>query len=678
MATRLSPPVSPGGGRKSAESSASSGTHFGSRPLTPSEYAHAQALVTATLARQYKPTDNDHSEHEIQLADFEVKIRQYILDLLQPTIRRTAALEHEFTAVQEDVAIKSAQIAELMRVSSRVEQQMSTVDGFRAELSRFDAERRQWQAEATEGLATMKQDQDAFRYQMERQDASIHSAHRTVDRIAGELGRIQEVADGLRAHTDKRLGAHNNTLNTFKTELEVKLVSLESRHNKLCDDLWGEETGLAKLTHDLDKTNEIVNTMTADLHLMRHDKASISQLQAIQEEASPHHAPSNRVWANDDDASGIIQVNTFTNEANANVNTLKQTVDRMMNDLKEHFRTATNTVAAHNAAMLQEAADFLWLRAMPLGAYPGISFTLPLLHEHDSATPSSASDTAARPIAGRQRRRDRNTSEVEIKQLQHALENVPGTEPWRMAGLEHLSGVIWTIALGPVQCERAASASGSSDCNQLIRQPAYQATSFIRLDQQDNDDRGKVALMGYKAEMSFIVRLQCDDASFVTMAGGKDKAAAKMPAKARAAPIMSVDQRCLSCSGKANTVLAGLVDSVFDQRVVLSSCIVIVYYWFHLTGRRKFYNRNDLLDLRGKLLLQAHDSLQNGPIPQLIRLARPVSFHKTDYFESKPAGIPSGGVVADLLAAAKSPSPPLAKAEDSERPRSRNSTPRLG
>lgn len=27
----------------------------------------------------------------------------------------------------------------------------------------------------------------------------------------------------------------------------------------------------------------------------------------------------------------------------------------MMSDMKEHFQTATNTVAAHNAAMLQEA-----------------------------------------------------------------------------------------------------------------------------------------------------------------------------------------------------------------------------------------------------------------------------------------------------------------------------------
>lgn len=47
-------------------------------------------------------------------------------------------------------------------------------------------------------------------------------------------------------------------------------------------------------------------------------------------------------------------MNNFTLETNQNVTVLQQTVDRMMSDVKEHFQTATNTVAAHNSAMLQE------------------------------------------------------------------------------------------------------------------------------------------------------------------------------------------------------------------------------------------------------------------------------------------------------------------------------------
>lgn len=65
--------------------------------------------------------------------------------------------------------------------------------------------------------------------------------------------------------------------------VQVKLVNLENRYNKLSDDLWGEETGgpvactgrlmadflhtivqwegLAKVMHDLSRTNEVVATL---------------------------------------------------------------------------------------------------------------------------------------------------------------------------------------------------------------------------------------------------------------------------------------------------------------------------------------------------------------------------------------------------------------------------------
>lgn len=52
---------------------------------------------------------------------------------------------------------------------------------------------------------------------------------------------------------------------------QVKLVSLENRDNKLSDDLWGEETGLAKVMHDLSRTNEVVAALRA---FKSHQKAS--------------------------------------------------------------------------------------------------------------------------------------------------------------------------------------------------------------------------------------------------------------------------------------------------------------------------------------------------------------------------------------------------------------------
>ncbi|CAJ1373719.1 unnamed protein product [Effrenium voratum] len=121
-------------------------------------------------------------------------------------------------------------------------------------------------------------DIDLFRYELERMDASVQGTQRTVDRVVGELGRVQDVGDSLRADTEKRLCQQNKMLNVFKTDLEVKLVSLENRYNKLSDDVWGEETGLAKVMHDLSRTNEVVTSMSTEFSSMKHDKARESLL----------------------------------------------------------------------------------------------------------------------------------------------------------------------------------------------------------------------------------------------------------------------------------------------------------------------------------------------------------------------------------------------------------------
>ncbi len=35
-------------------------------------------------------------------------------------------------------------------------------------------------------------------------------------------------------------------MSSLKSDLEVKQIMLETKHNQLADELWGEETGLAK------------------------------------------------------------------------------------------------------------------------------------------------------------------------------------------------------------------------------------------------------------------------------------------------------------------------------------------------------------------------------------------------------------------------------------------------
>ena len=53
-------------------------------------------------------------------------------------------------------------------------------------------------------------------------DSSVQGAQRTVDRVVGELGRVQDIGDALRADTEKRLQQQKKMLNVFKTDLEAR------------------------------------------------------------------------------------------------------------------------------------------------------------------------------------------------------------------------------------------------------------------------------------------------------------------------------------------------------------------------------------------------------------------------------------------------------------------------
>merc|ERR1719199_2124995 len=134
---------------------------------------------------------------------------------------------------------------------------------------------------------------------------------------------MQEGSETLRQHVDLRLSQSSKVLNSAKTDLEVKIIALETKHHRLSDELWGEETGLARATMNITKTNDLVMSLSEEMKRMQHDKANISQLEAVQDD-----------------------VNELIRDANCNVTMLKQTVDTMVNDVKSHFKTATNTVAA--------------------------------------------------------------------------------------------------------------------------------------------------------------------------------------------------------------------------------------------------------------------------------------------------------------------------------------------
>lgn len=498
------------------------------------------------------------------------------------------------------------------RLSLRVDQQVMAISGYQTELARWDKERQEWQATAAENSTAIRQDIDSFRHRLERQDSSIHSVQRTTDRVIGELGRVQETCDALRDHVELRLNQQTRLVNTSKTDMEVKLVDLEIRINKLGDDLWGEETGMSKVVYDLATTNEAVNTVATELKSMRLDKANVRQLQAVQEE-----------------------VNRFMQDANSNVSTLRETVDRMLSDMKAHFKTATNTVAAHNASMLQEVrssyqkelSEVGKLRDLVQGFMADERMMTERLQQSLMQSQQSTEVMVQKVVAdfedfSKSRRRDRNSGETELKSVLEQLAALKQSSTTLATSMEHLGSVIWMV----VQSERASSA----------------------LDVQDHADRARVALVGFKDPVS------APGVAKVSAKGKKDgerPTSSDQPGIGPNGGVINLDQRCLSCSGNGQTVLSGF------------KMACLQYMPGPVTFARKTYDRGDLLNARERLLDQAHEALQHGPGSNVPRDTLGSSFR-----DSGSASVQAGSLAAIAVAS-------ITGMEQSEmRPHSRSSS----
>eukprot|EP00929_Paragymnodinium_shiwhaense_P032649 TRINITY_DN18069_c0_g1_i1.p1 TRINITY_DN18069_c0_g1~~TRINITY_DN18069_c0_g1_i1.p1 ORF type:complete len:671 (-),score=226.57 TRINITY_DN18069_c0_g1_i1:228-2240(-) len=539
------------------------------------------------------------AEREVEFAELETRIRKYNLDLLQPTIRKTSMMEQVVADLREEFSKTAALVAELTRTSAKVENQVLAVESFREEMSKWDSERREAQASFVENMSTMKQDLDMFRYSLEREDASIHSIQRTVDRAVEEIQRVQAASDTLQTHVNARIGQQNKLLNGTKADLEVRLIALETKHNRLSDELWGEATGLTKVTRDLSKTDETVAFLSKEILRMEHEKAHVSQLEAIQGE-----------------------VNRGIGETNANVFTLKKTLDTMLSDVKDHFKTATNTVAAHSATMLSEVRNSYQVELERSASLRSECTKFMDEARQEIKELSEQMNTSSASVANdlrlvksdvdevsKLRKRDRGNTELEARQLAEQVQLARKSADSMASAVEHLSTVI-TIML---ESERAACA----------------------LYMQDDVDRAKVALVGFRDGAKEVKDGSISRQSTRAPSSGRSTRVSPLPSVAgtprkerpgtagtepdrpndKAAPddgsgpVISVDQRCLSCSGQGQTVLSGF------------KMACLQYAPGPVTYERKTYARSELLDLREQLLHQALEALTTGP----SKMAEPAS-----------------------------------------------------
>lgn len=485
-----------------------------------------------------------------------------VTDLMQPTVQRTSILQGDFETLKGIVSQHTKSLHEVSLTQVKAQEQVSTIDRFKEEMAKWDTQRRAQEVKLNESLQTCRDELEGFRYSIEQKESALHQLNRSVDRTVQELNRLQDAQAELRQYCEDRIDEQSKRRNHDRSELDVKIAALELRHDALTDELWSEETGLAKATGELKKTNLLVSKLEETTKELQTGKAEKLELDRVREE-----------------------VGKLVRTANSSMTSLRQTVGNVVHDVKEHFRTASQTIASHNAGFIQEVrasyqdelANTAQLRNEVEGFLEKTRTDISAIDQRVAEATVRASALAAEAREevdelNRKRKRDKTSSDNELKALKKRLGGVFDNSDAVLRGTEHIHEVM----------------------RMLLESDRLQSS----LERQDALDRKKIALFGVRDEEA-----RGGSAPSESQRTRPEGRSGKSPAPLRGKkdPVVRVDTRCLSCSGQSPLVL-----SAFKM-----ACLKYEASPVEHDGR--VHDREDLLSQRQLLLKRAYESLVTGP-----------------------------------------------------------------
>lgn len=513
---------------------------------------------------------DERAQLEVVLASMETRLRAMISDLMQPTIAKTSNVMADLETMKGIVSQHTRGLQEVQLGQLKALEQVATIASFREDMTKWDTQRRSHESQVEESLQGMQQKLEAYRYSLEQKESVLHHLHRNVERSAMELNRLNDAQEVSKELLEGRIDEQSRKINLEKAETEVRIAGLELKLAALTDELWGEETGLAKVAGELKKAHSSFEKLEAAVDALQEGKAEAAQLDKLRTE-----------------------VGKMVHEANASVSSMRQTVGNVVNDVREHFRTASQTISAHNATFITEVRQHYQvelekaasLRKEVLDFMQQVERNIQDQDARVAETAAKASALAAEAREeveelNRRRKRDRTSSDNELKALKKRLGGVFDNSDAVLKGIEHLYDVIQMMLEGEF--------IGSS------------------LEMQDAIDKKKIALMGVKDDETMLARTYQSEPqrprpecrAQTTPGGPRERRTATANPQE---PVVRVNNKCLSCSGQAPLVL-----SAFKM-----ACLQ--YAPSPVEHEMRLHDRGDLLQRRHNLLQRCKGALNAGP-----------------------------------------------------------------
>jgi len=499
-----------------------------------------------------------------EAAEIENRLRSHVLALLEPTLRKQGILDAKQREFQSVVDGMSETMFELRKSSEALDVLKATVESFRAELAAWDKDRRGHEQKSNSSLNLQSMEIDALRASGEKRSGDLAAAQRSLAKLVSRFEASTEESEELRRYCTERLDLLRDKHNKLRAEFEDSRMAEQLGQHRLQDGQTRLETSIGHLHSELERASTRATSAVNAVEEIWTTKASVTSLESQQTEFAE-----------------------FVKSVNAQFTRLDERFGALGDDVKAHIQTASRTVGT---SVVTQMNDFRIQSRKDAERVDAVQKEMERLEDLVKNTQLELQDEV---------RQTREVATGDVDGLRAALEQASKKQATESGNFNiELQQLRKSVKDNSqiIQDQAKSKAMGTDVISALVESQLLSAA----LDFQDDKDRRSIALFGQKSDGR-------ERGGFLPDLTGGKQDLGRSPRRDRkflgndsdAEPVLSLERKCLSCTGSVGTVLAGF------------KLACLQYAPGPVNYKNSTYDRSELIQLRITLLNQAKEQLRS-------------------------------------------------------------------
>uniref|UniRef100_A0A7S4Q2X1 Uncharacterized protein n=1 Tax=Alexandrium monilatum TaxID=311494 RepID=A0A7S4Q2X1_9DINO len=398
----------------------------------------------------------DKREDEVRLADMETKLREFVLEVVRPTIMRNVKLQTETQWLAEDVRTQSARLEKVCQQIDLLQERSDAVVTFRERLDGFAERSRALEEQLTDQRITTLTRIEQAEEAVDRQKSTCARLGLSVDRVTQDMGELTGSIRKVQAAVDQCGQKSREYMESEHKRVDLLLQGIKEVQQSFANEVWGPEDpeefappSLRRLDMQMRRAKADIKDALADLAALRRldgEMTDVKQKLAVAFER--------------------------LDEVAASCADHRRRIDKIALDSKHDFKHASNLMAAFTANLMQDIRVGFSAEVKDLqGSYQEIQKFVrdaqAAMAELEQALGSTRRHVEAALRECRtdlegleaRRRRDRQGLEDGLAGVSGRAGAALEASEATLLGLEHLSGVVGMALQGA----RMAAALDTSD-----------------------------------------------------------------------------------------------------------------------------------------------------------------------------------------------------------------------